>query len=200
MILIVLLFTFWEGLNIEDLYITNYCDKRCSPLKSITRLSNIEAHTLAKELSRYSDTKFTSFSRFTDEDFDGYLNKRILTEKWLRSKVERIGIKPKNISPLYFVLGESTYLNQWYQDGIKTKILLNQINDEDVSFTYGDSMSKMDSDDRMDPFNKETLLKFIKETTNDVTSFLINLNQQNRYIEVQLWNDIYINDFCCHKE
>ncbi len=71
---------------------------------------------------------------------------------------------------------------------------MSQINAEDVSFTYGDSMSMMDSVDRMDPFNKELLYNFIKEKTDDVASYLKNLNKQNRYIEVQLWNDIYVKE------
>lgn len=155
----------------DNLYITNYCDKRCSPLRSITRLSGNEANILAKELSQHAGTKFTSFSRFTDKDFDGYYKKRKRTEEWLYSKIIDLGVKPKNITPLYFVLGESTYLNNWYEEGIKTKLLLKAIDFEDISFTFGDSMSKMDSEDRMNPFNKDTLFGFIINKTNDINSF-----------------------------
>lgn len=178
----------------EKLYITNYCDKRCSPFTSSTRLSNVDACSLAKKLSRYAGTTFTTFSRFTDKDFDGYYKKRIHTEEWLYSKFIELGGKPKNTTPLYFVLGESSYLNDWFENGMKTKLLLSHIDSDDVSFTFGDSMSKMDSEDRMDPFNKETLFKFIHEISEDVISFLIDLNKQNRYIEVQLWNDIYVKE------
>lgn len=176
----------------DNLYITNYCDKRCSPLKSITRLSKHEAYKVAKELSQHACTRFTSFSRFTDKDFDGYYKKRKRTEEWLYSKIMDLGVKPKNITPLYFVLGEGTYLNSWFEEGIKTKLLLKDIDFEDISFTFGDSMSKMDSVDRMNPFNKDTLFEFIVNRTNDINSFLAELDEQNRYIEVQLWNDMYL--------
>jgi hypothetical protein len=178
----------------ENLYITNYCDKKCSPLSSITRLPIKEAYSLAKKLSQYTCTSFTSFSRFSDKDFDGYYKKRIRTEKWLYNSFIALGGKPKNAQPLYFVLGESTYLNNWFENGIKTKLLLSDIDSADISFTFGDSMSKMDSEDRMDPFNKESLFNFIYETTSDVNSFLNELNKQNRYIEVQLWNDVYVKE------
>jgi hypothetical protein len=176
----------------ENLYITNYCDKRCSPLSSITRLPTEDAYSMAKKLSQYTVDSFTSFSRFSEKDFDGYYKKRIRTEEWLYNSFVATGGRPQNAHPLYFVLGESRYLNDWFEDGIKTKILLSNIDSADISFTYGDSMSKMDSDERMNPFTKESLLNFIYETTHDVSSFLNELNKQNIYIEVQLWNDIYI--------
>lgn len=176
----------------DSLYITNYCDKRCSPFQNITRLPRQEAYALAKNLSIYKSDTFTSFSRFCDEDFDGYYKKRIRTEEWLYESFLSIGGRPKNKSPLYFVLGESSYLKEWYANGLITKILLNDIDIEDVSFTYGDSMSKMDSKERMQPFNKETLFDYISRFNNNILSFLDQLNELNRYIEVQLWNDIYV--------
>jgi len=179
---------------IENLHITNYCDKRCTPMSSITRLPIKEAYSQAKKLSQYTGTSFTSFSRFSDKDFDGYYKKRIRTEEWLYNSFIGLGGKPENTHPLYFVLGENRYLNDWFENGIKTKLLYSDIEPADISFTFGDSMSKMDSDDRMSPFNKESLLNFINETTYDVISFLIELDKQNRYIEVQLWNDIYVKE------
>jgi hypothetical protein len=177
---------------IENLYITNYSDKRCSPLSSITRLTAQEAQSLAKKFSQYVSTSFTSFSRFSESDFDGYYKKRIRTEDWLYTSFLELGGKPQNLRPLYFVLGESKYLNDWFENGIKTKLLLKDIDPAHISFTFGDSMSKMDSHDRMNLFNKESLLNLILKTTEDATSFLKELDKQNRYIEVQLWNDIYL--------
>lgn len=179
----------------ENLYITNYCDRRCSPLDSITRISTEDAYSLAKKLSQYAGDSFTSFSRFREKDFDGYYKKRLRTEEWLYNSFIELGGKPQNAHPIYFVLGESRYLNEWFENGIKIEILLSNIDFVDVSFTFGDSMSKMDSDDRMNLFTKESLFNFIYETTDDVSSFLNKLNKQNKYIEVQLWNDIYIEEF-----
>lgn len=175
-----------------NLYITNYCDQRCSPLDSVTKLPVKEAYALAKNLSQYAGSSFTSFSRFSDKDFEGYYKKRLRTEEWLHSSFLALGGNPLNSHPIYFVLGESTYLKDWFENGIQTKLLLGDIDSADISFTFGDSMSIMDSEDRMNPFNKESLFQFIHETTDDIASFLSNLDKQNRYIEVHLWNDTYV--------
>lgn len=176
----------------QELYITNYCDKRCSPMSSITRLQAKEAYSLAQELSKNAGDSFTAFSRFKNKDFEGYYKKRIRTEEWLCNSFIQLGGTPKNANPLYFVLGESKYLKDWFQDGVETKLLLSDIDSDDISFTFGDSMAKMDSVDRMNLFNKESLFKFIYENTDDVSVFLNELNKQNKYIEVQLWSDIYV--------
>jgi hypothetical protein len=157
-------------------------------------LPSDEAYKLAEDLSQNASSTFTSFSRFTANDFDGYYTKRKRTEKWLLGEIIELGIKPKNKTPLYFVLGESSYLNKWYERVTRTKLLLKDINPEDISFTYGDSMSRMDSKERMDPFSIETLTAFINERTDDINSYLDELDKQNRYIEAQLWNDDYLSD------
>ena len=180
---------------INNLYITNYCDSRCTPLQSITRLPSDEAYKLAEELSQNAGTTFTSFSRLTASDFDVYYKKRKRTEEWLLSKIIDMGINPKNKTPLYLVLGESEYLDKWFEKGNKTKLLLRNIDSEDISFTFGDSMSRLDSKERMDPFTIETLTSFILEKTDDISRYLAELDKQNRYIEAQLWNDRYIRDF-----
>ena len=53
-------------------------------------------------------------------------------------------------------------------------------------------MSRMDLEERMDPINKDLLLKFINTKTKDIHSFLAELDRRNLYIEVQLWNDNYL--------
>ena len=183
----------------DGLCITNYCDRRCSPFTSITRVSEEEARRLAKQLAANISPAFTSFSRFGEDTFDGYYQKRLRTEVWLYEHFVALGGKPHSRHPLYFVLQESTYLEQWYENGIKTRLPLGSIDAADISFTYGDSMSRMDSADRMNPFTKESLSRFLQKKSDDVVSFLQELNKQNRYIEVQLWNDRYVQDLvCCH--
>lgn len=176
----------------DNLYITNYCNKNCSPLASITRLPIAEAYALAEKLSQYAGETFTSFSRFRNPDFDGYYKKRVRTEKWLYNSFVALGGKPENTAPVYFVLGESNYLNDWFENGTRTALLLKDIDSSDISFTFGDSMAKIDSKDRMDPFTKESLFNFIYKSSTDIVSFLNKLNKQNIYIEAQLWNDIYV--------
>ena len=88
-------------------------------MNSITRLPVEEAYALAKSLSNYAGISFTSFSRFTNRDFDGYYKKRIRTEDWLYKSFIALGGKPKTKAPLYFVLGESNYLSHWFENGTR---------------------------------------------------------------------------------
>lgn len=177
----------------NDLYITNYCDGRCTPFQSISRLSVEAAHALARDLSQHRGDAFTSFSRFGQEDFHGYYEKRLRTEAWLYGKFLSLGGKPQTSHPLYFVLGHSDFLKAWYEDGHETRLRLADIQPNHVSFTYGDSMSQLDKPSRLDPFTKDTLMDFIRKDHNmNVHEFLNALNRDNRYIEVQLWSDEYV--------
>ncbi len=175
-----------------NIYITNYCDERCKPFHNITQLTESEAFLLADNLSQYVEPAFTSFCRFQKKDFPGYYEKRLRTEKWLYDSFLKLGGKPIIKSPLYFVLGESTFLDAWYKNGRQTRLLLDDISQTEVSFTIGDSMGIIDSDNRMEPLTKDMLYDFLLERSKDIFAFLNELNQKNRYIEVQLWNDSYI--------
>ena len=177
-----------------NLYITNYCDQRCIPFQNITRLTETEAFLLADNLSQHVEPSFTSFSRFQRSDFPGYYEKRLRTETWLYDSFLKLGGKPIIKSPLYFVLGESTFLETWYKSGRKTRLLLDDISSAEVSFTIGDSMGIIDSVNRMEPLNKDMLYDFFKGKSQDIFTFLNDLNKNNRYIEVQLWNDSYIDN------
>ena len=171
----------------QEIYLVNYCNTNCSPLKSITRLSKPEAFALAKNLSdQYSGT---AFGRLID--FDNYYPRRIQTEQWLYNCFLELGGKPATRHPLYFVLQGSDFLDQWFGKGIVTKLPLSNISSKHVSFTFGDSMAKYDKPERRDPFLKETLLELIDPYHGDVNLFLSSISEQYTYIEVQLWNDKY---------
>jgi hypothetical protein len=91
-------------------------------------------------------------------------------------------------------------LRKWYEECVETRLPLCDIDSAHVSFTFGDSMSKMDKPERMDPFTKESLYEFILGKKPDVFSFLEDLDRQNRYVEAQLWNDEYIKDSIANNE
>ncbi len=105
-----------------------------------------------------------------------------------------LGGKPKTRHPFYFVLNGSDYLNKWFERGIITKLLLDDIDSEDVSFTFGDSMSMMDKAERRDPFLKETLYELFVKYNRNIDLLINDICQGFNYIEVQLWNDKYFND------
>ncbi|MCT4542915.1 MAG: hypothetical protein N4A63_05195 [Vallitalea sp.] len=173
----------------KDIYLVNYCSTGCIPLKSISRLPEEDAFKLAKEL--WIRNRGTSFNRFSD-DFKYYYPKRIRTEEWLYNCFVSLGGKPMTKHPLYFVLDGSDYLNRWFNRGHVTRLSLNNINSKDISFTLGDSMSRMDKSEREDPFMKDTLFKMIQKYNNNIELFLKKTCKGFNYIEVQLWNDKYI--------
>lgn len=171
----------------QALYIIHYCHPSCTPLQSITRLPEQEAYEKAKALS--DQNKGDAFGRFAD--FHNYYPKRIRTEKWLYHHFVAIGGKPETEHPLYFVLQGSDYLESWFANGKATALPLFSISSEHISFTFGDSMAKMDKPERKDPFTKEELYRLIENNNGDISQFLDGIRQQYTYIEAQLWNDIY---------
>ncbi len=143
---------------------------------------------MAKELS--DKNRGVAFNRF-GEDYKGYYPHRIRTEKWLFDCFVALGGKPQTRHPFYFVLHGSDMLYKWFGEGSATKLLLSDIASCDISFTFGDSMSKMDKPERKDPFLKETLFDLINAHNGNVECFLNAIKEQYTYIEAQLWTNKY---------
>lgn len=175
------------------LYLTNYSVRKGLPVGSITRLPKEEAFKVAKELAVNAEEKFTSFSRF--RDFEGYYAHRVKVEKWLYEEFIASGGEPEYAQPIYFVLGKSDYLKEWFDDGEEVKIPLDAIDPEHISFTYGDSMSVYRRREEKSLLRKQSLLEFITSMGKDIETVVDELNQQNRYIEVQLWKDNYVEQY-----
>lgn len=171
-----------------ELYIVNYCHPDCSPLFSITRLPEAEAYAAAKELAE--QFKGTAIGRFAD--FHHYYPERIRTEKWLHERFVLLGGEPETEHPLYFVLNGSEYLDEWFGRGNVTRIPLEAIDARHVSFTFGDSMAKMDRPERREPFRKEALFEMIEAYDGGIDGFFEEIARQWHYIEVQLWSDTYL--------
>lgn len=53
-------------------------------------------------------------------------------------------------------------------------------------------MAKMDKPERKELFLKEDLFKYLDDYYGNVNQFLDSISERYTYIEVQLWNDIYI--------
>ena len=180
------------------LHIVNYCHRNCVPFRSITRMPRPYAFDMAVKLAERNPST-TSFYRFAD--FVNYYPRRIRAEAWLHNWFLDAGGEPTSKHPLYFVLEGSDFLNDWFDNGIVTKIPLDTIDAKHISFTLGDSMSKrelhmIDSPDRRKPLLKDELLELIDQACG-VDALIEEVQQQYQwnYIEAQLWNDQY-----CHKQ
>lgn len=172
----------------ENLYIVNYCHNDCLPLKSITQLSKEEAFLMAKELSKKD--KCRALNRFGD-DFPGYYQHRIRTEQWLYEHFIAIGGKPQTRHLFYFALHQSEDLNKNFNYGKIIKVPLDDIDSDDISFTFGDSVAKFDVPERRNPFLKGKLYEYVNSYNNDVEKFLVSIKEQYIIIEAQLWTDKY---------
>jgi hypothetical protein len=118
-------------------FITHYFRKGTHPFRSLSTLNDVEAVEIMRSL--YDETMFGV--RFKDPE--QYLQKRRRSEKWVRDEFILKGGRPVLEYPIYFVLGESRWLTTHAPDrslhnGMRIK--LSDLKEEDVSFTYPDSM------------------------------------------------------------
>jgi len=77
----------------------------------------------------------TAFWRFAD--FENYYPRRIKTDRCLYESFILLGGKPKVEHPLSFVLQGSECLNNWFDKGIITKILLKNISSKHTVLLMG---------------------------------------------------------------
>ena len=173
-------------MTVDDLHIVNYCHRSCTPLLNIMRLPKDEAFALAYEMAA-QNKETTAFYRFAD--FENYYRERLKTDTLLYTRFIELGGKPLQEHPLSFVLQGSDYLNEWFDCGIITRIPLNLIHPDYISFTYGDSMAGLKRHGEFTMLTKDMLLKAISDYGGTLEEFMINVENQYRYIEVQIWND-----------
>ena len=173
----------------EQLFIINYCHSNCQPLKNIMRLPKEEAFTLAAKLAEENKGK-TAFWRFAD--FAVYYPERLATDKLLYERFAALGGKPREEHPLSFVLQGSESVDNWFDNGIVTKISLSKIASEHVSFTLGDSMSTLKRNGDIQMLTKEELVQKVQEYPGSLEEFMEEIREKYGYIEVQLWSDEYV--------
>lgn len=175
-------------INIDELYIVNYCHQNCIPLKNIVRLPEKEAFLLAHEFA-LTNPNTTAFYRFAD--FKNYYSLRMSQDSYLYEMFVSLGGKPKEEHPLSFVLQGSECLSNWFDNGTITKILLKDIPSEFISFTLGDSGSIFQKTGTVTMYTKEILAAKIMECKGSIDEFMKEVTEEYYYIEVQLWNDDY---------
>ena len=173
----------------DQLFIVNYCHNNCEPLKNIMRLPKEEAFTLAAKLAEENKGK-TAFWRFAD--FAVYYPERLATDNLLYERFVALGGKPQEEHPLSFVLQGSEYLDNWFDNGIVTKISLSKIASEHISFTLGDSMSMLKRNGNILMLSKEELLQRIQDYPGNKEEFMEEIREKYGYVEVQLWSDEYV--------
>lgn len=170
----------------DALYIINYCHRNCIPLRNIMRLPKKEAFALAREMAAQNE-ETTAFYRFAD--FERYYPRRLATDALLRSRFIELGGRPVQTHPLSFVLQGSEYLDAWFDHGIVTRIPLDRIPAESISFTCGDSMASFERNGTLTMLTKDMLLQAMADHHGSPNAFLAATAGQYHYIEAQVWDD-----------
>ena len=118
-------------------YLTHYYNIDNGPFQSLSALPDAEAIRIMQQLC--DDTPYGL--RFKDPI--QYLQDRKATEQWVREAFIARGGKPKDQFPIPMVLGSSKWLVEVSPNPEKhaeIRIPLSLLAEEDVSFTYPDSM------------------------------------------------------------
>lgn len=121
-------------------FLTYYYRRGTEPFRSLSALPEAEAIQIMDGLS--DDTPFGA--RFKDPE--GYLRARRQTEQWTREEFIAKGGQPREAYPIPMVLGESGWMVRHAPDPAahgEIRIPLSAFSEQDISFTYPDSMISM---------------------------------------------------------
>ena len=171
----------------ERLYITHYYYPGTDPWKNIMLLPEDEAFRVAGELAA-AHPGTTSFYRFAD--FGNYYPARKRADEYVRNQFVALGGKPALSHPYSFTLMDCEYLRKWFSNGEKLVLNLDNIPDDQVSFTIGDSCAQIINGTEPEVLTKDMLMKRIHDCGDSVNSFLEGALGKFAYVEVQLWYDL----------
>lgn len=181
-------------------YITHYYKKGGKPFLSLSKLSINEALEIANSLKSQPGRVYRRF-----QNAEWYMKERLLTEEWLRNEFIKLGGEPKCKTPFYFVLGESSHLEEAYEGNFSSvKVRLDDIDENEISFTYPDSMATrfianenkaeyFNSDYHGKVFTKQEILQIINKHGLPGECWRYDSKRKYDYfIEVQVWNDEFL--------
>lgn len=171
-------------MRISELYLTNYCHRDCESLRNIMLLTENEAFAQAAKLAKeHPDTK--SFYRF--HDFVNYYPLRRKSDQALYDSFVALGGKPTLKNPLSFVLGESSYLDEWFSYGKVSRIPLSSVAEDQISFSRGDSVAAFQRTGTHRLLTRKMLFDDIQGYAGTVEEYLSEQQAQYHYMEAQVW-------------
>lgn len=169
----------------DKLYVTHYYFPGTDPWKNIMLLPEKEAFRVAEELAK-AHPNTTSFGRFAD--FENYYPARKRADEYVRERFIQLGGKPKLMHPYSFTLTECDYLRKWFDSSDKITIDLEDIPDDQVSFTLGDSCALLQHGTEPEVLTKAMLFERIEAYDGSVDAFQKASLGKYAYVEVQLWD------------
>ncbi len=114
-------------------FISHYYEQERGPLLSITDHDRETAREIIRQITARNEG-------FSNNRPPKYIDWRIDVENWLRTAFIEKGGKPIRQNPHYFVLGDCDWLLSWYKNGGILKKNLADIDPDQMTFTYPDSM------------------------------------------------------------
>ena len=171
----------------DKLYLTHYYYPGTIPLGNLLLLPKNEAFSAAKALAdAHPDTQI--FFRFAD--FENYYALRMAADAYVREKFLALGGKPALAHPYSFVLFESDYLKEWFGAEYAVRIALDEIPEDQISFTLGDSCSRLDRFGEVVVWDKARLYADIEAFSGDLAAYAAHILDTCRYIEAQVWCEV----------
>lgn len=171
----------------------DYYESGLGPFRNLSSLSVEEASKISERIRREGK----SFASQRSED---YMIIRRELEEIAREQFISKGGNPRNQFPHYMTLGECEWLESWYREPKMIAIDWDEFSEESISFTYGDLFPTMRYQDnkpyRNKIFTKNEIIKLIEEY-----GLPQDWNKNwdkgpERYIEVQIWDEEAIKQFC----
>lgn len=118
------------------MFLTHYYHKQDKPFQSLSALEEADALSVIGGLS---DRDGLVYRRFRQPE--QYLKLRKETETWVRESFIRKGGKPNTSYPQYFVVDQSTWIEEGFgQQSRSISLPLSALDSKRVSFTFPDSM------------------------------------------------------------
>lgn len=164
--------------------IVHYYFPGTDPWKNIMNLPENEAFAKAKELADAHPGE-ASFGRF--DDFVNYYPTRKATDMYVYERFTEKGGRPELQHPYSFTLLECDYLQKWFSDGEKLVFDLEDIPEDQISFTIGDSCAQYGWGDRPEVLTRTELLQKIHACGGSVETLLKEYQGKFAYIEVHVW-------------
>lgn len=169
----------------------HYYEKEMGPFVNLSDLTLEEAENVLSKLR-------CNKKIFASERDVNYMKKRFEYEYLVRDLFQKKNGKIFRKRP-HYTLGECSWIEKWYQEGLYVSIDLNNIYTESISFTYGDMFPVFGprGDDsawyRKKVYTYEEIIKIVEKYGLPQENNPNGENGPIRYIEAQIWDDRLIN-------
>lgn len=175
-------------------FIYHYYEKSVGPFVSLSGLPLNKAQGILDRLISENKT-------FAAKRNETYLAKRCGLEQTVRQLFIAKGGKPQRDTPHYFVIGECSWLETWFQNPAYIKIPFKNLDTQTVSFTYGDTFPTFSEriPDKPEYWGKVYIYEEIAELIDRLglpqEKWDTPVFAQPAYVEVQLWTDDPIKEY-----